>query len=665
MYSKLAFRNLKRSFKDYAIYFLTLVFGVCIFYTFNSIQSQSIMLELNEVQAMAFEQVDAIMGFASIFVSSVLAFLIVYSNNYLIKRRKKEFGIYMTLGMDKGNLSIIMFFETLLVGIISLGVGLALGVILSQGLSVLTAKMFQVNMLKFKFVFSYSAMIKTLISFGIIYVLVLMFNSISIRKIQLIDLINSSKKNENIKVRNIWVSVIIFILSLAMIGYAYYLLLDKGISIISANVHGTSILLGSIGTVLFFFSLSGFLLKLVQSNKKVYLRDLNMFVLRQINSKINTVFMSMSFICLSLFIGICMLAGGLGINSAMNAELNELTQYDETIWNFEGVDIEEYLKERNVDIKEYSNNYVNYINYKGNLRYSNLLFEDDIKGLSDFYSIVNDGEVQIISLTKFNEIMKSLDKDPITLNDGEYALFYDVDKMTIALNNVLDKNKEIEVNGHILKPGFKEAIYVVAYNQMMKSNIITVIVKDEVTSGLTPWTSYLNFYYNEDNGNIINEKLSTIRDEAQDKKESLIYSITKEELIANSTSTGAIISYLGIYIGGIFLIVSAAVLALQQLSESSDNISRYNLLKKIGVDEGIINKSLLTQIAIYFLMPLSLALIHSIAGLEFSKRIITLFGSISIMKNILIALAVLVIIYGGYFIATYFGAKKNINNNLE
>ena len=179
----------------------------------------------------------------------------------------------MTLGMDKGNLSRIIFFETLLVGIISLAIGLGIGVILSQGLSVLTAKMFKVNLLKFKFVFSYSAMIKTLISFGIIYILVLMFNSMSIRKIQLIDLINSSKKNENIKVRNIWISVFIFIVSLIMIGYAYYLILDNGTATLGISVSGTSILLGAVGTFLFFFSLSGFLLKLVQSNKKLYLKD--------------------------------------------------------------------------------------------------------------------------------------------------------------------------------------------------------------------------------------------------------------------------------------------------------------------------------------------------------------------------------------------------------
>lgn len=662
MYSKLAFRNLKRSFKDYAIYFLTLVFGVCIFYTFNSIQSQSIMLELSEVQAAAFEQVDMIMGYASIFVSFVLAFLIIYANNYLIKRRKKEFGIYMTLGMDKGNLSTIIFFETLLVGIISLGIGLALGVILSQGLSVLTAKMFQVNMLKFKFVFSSNAMIKTFVSFGIIYILVLMFNSISIRKIQLIDLLNSSKKNESIKVRNVWVSVVVFIISLIMIGYAYYMVLHRGTSTVGINVNGTSILLGIVGTFLFFFSLSGFLLKLFQSNKKFYLKDLNMFVLRQINSKINTVFISMSFICISLFVGICMLAGGLGINSAINADLKDLTQYDETIWNYEGIDIEEYLRERNFEIRDYAKDYVSYINYKGDLKYSDILSEEDMNKSKDLYPIATDDNVQIISLTKFNEIMKMLNKNPITLNDGEYALFSDIDTLINPLNKVLDNNREININGNLIKPGTKKTIEVVAYNQFMKNNLCTVIVNDDIVSGLTPWTSYLNFNFNGDDGTVVNEKLNEVVNEIKKDKDNLVFSITKEELIAESSSMGAVVSYLGIYIGGIFLIVSAAVLALQQLSESTDNIARYNLLKKIGVDESIINKSLLTQIAIYFLMPLSLALIHSVAGLEFSKRVITLFGSISIMKNILIALAALIIIYGGYFIATYFGAKKNINN---
>lgn len=621
------------------------------------------MMELNDMQASAFEQVENIMGYASIFVSFILAFLIIYANNYLIKKKKKEFGIYMTLGMEKGNLSKIIFIETLLVGIISLAIGLGLGILLSQGLSVLTAKMFQVNLIKFKFIFSYNSMIKTIVCFGAIYLLVLMFNSMSIRKISLIDLLTSSRKNEAIKVRNVWVSVIIFMISCIMLGYAYNTVLTGGVATLEMSINGLSILLGSVGTFLFFFSLSGFLLKLVQANKKYYLKDLNMFVLRQINSKINTVFISMSFICLMLFVGICMLSGGLGISSAMNEDIKDLTEYDLTFWNFEGMDIEKVLKENEVDLSKYSDEYVSYINYNGDLKYNDILSEEGREELKDYYPVSVNQPVQIIGLSKFNEIMNMANRERISLRDNEYAIFTDIDDSVKVLDKVLRDNKEININGTILKPSVDKVIEIVAYDNMMKSNICTIVVDDSLISGLVPKNSFLNLNYKDGNSDIQN-LISSEVDPIIESKYKTLYYMSKEEILADTSSAGAIIAYLGIYIGGIFLLISAAVLALQQLSESTDNIERYKLLRKIGVDDEIINRSLLSQIGIYFMMPLSLALIHSIVGLEFSKKIITVFGSVSIMNNILISLFVLLVIYGGYFIATYIGAKKNINQRI-
>ena len=297
MYSKLALKNLVRSLKEYTIYFFTLVFAICVFYTFNSIKSQSIMMDFNQSQSASFDLIQNVMSIASIFVAFILGFLIVYANNYLIKRRKKEFGIYMTLGMEKSELSRIVFIETLFIGVISLVIGLLIGILASQGLSILTAKMFKVNLIRFRFIFSYSAFLKTIICFGIIYIIVLLFNSIVINKVKLIDLLTASKKSEKLRIKNTWVSVIIFIISIAMIGFAYYKMVHDGIAKLQFNNLGIVVLSGSIGTFLFFFSISGFLLKIIQSNKRLYLRDLNMFVFRQINSKINTVFISMTFIC--------------------------------------------------------------------------------------------------------------------------------------------------------------------------------------------------------------------------------------------------------------------------------------------------------------------------------------------------------------------------------
>ena len=247
-YFKLSLRNLKKSFKEYTIYFLTLLFGVCIFYTFNSIESQKIMMDISEYQASAFEMVGKVMSVASVFIAGVLGFLIVYANNYLIRRRKKELGIYMTLGMEKGSIGRILFLETVFIGLISLVVGTILGVFLSQGLSVLTAKLFQVNLTKFQFVFSTTALKKTILYFAIIYSIVLIFNSVTLRKVKLIDLLTAAKKNETLKTKNIMVSVVIFIISAIMIGYAYYRVLTNGIPNLNSDF-AVTVALGVIGTL--------------------------------------------------------------------------------------------------------------------------------------------------------------------------------------------------------------------------------------------------------------------------------------------------------------------------------------------------------------------------------------------------------------------------------
>lgn len=261
MYFNLALKNIKRSARDYTIYFMTLIFGVCIFYTFNSIQSQTIMLDLSDSQKAAFSSINVIMSITSVFVSFILGFLILYVNNYLIKRRKKEFGIYMTLGMEKSKISRILFIESLVLGFLSLGIGLLLGILLSQGLSIFTAKLFDTKLNKFIFIFSSSAALKTVICFLIIYIIVFIFNNFSLKKIKLINLINAKKKNEKLLISNILISVIIFFISVVMIGTAYYLILKKGTATIGGITDFLSVGLGAIGTLLLFLSLTGFFLK--------------------------------------------------------------------------------------------------------------------------------------------------------------------------------------------------------------------------------------------------------------------------------------------------------------------------------------------------------------------------------------------------------------------
>ena len=623
MYFKLATRNLKKSLKDYTIYFLTLVFGVCIFYTFNSIESQKVMMDLTDMQAAAFQLIDVVMGVASVFISFVLGFLIVYANNFLIRRRKKEFGIYMTLGMENKQLSRLIFIETMLIGVVSLVVGVALGVLLSQGLSIFTAKL---------------------------------FNSFTIRKVKLIDLLTSAKKNESLKVKNIWISVITFVISIVMIGSAYFIVLKNGVAIASPTAIGIPVLLGSIGTLLFFFSLSGFLLKIMQNNKKFYLKDLNMFVLRQINSKINTTFISMTFICLMLFIAICTFSSGFGISRGLNKDVQDLTQFDSSIWNLNGDNIEDLLGKNNLDD---ISNYAEYTNYNSEVPYSKFLSKNGIEKGSSYYPVFADSNINTITLSDFNGLLILLGKDTVELGQNEYLAFGDIDDMQAVIQEAIDNNTKININGKELSPSSNKVFNIVAYDSTLKNNICTFVVNDDVVNGLTAINTYLNVNYKDDKLKS-EEAINKLIKDNNAKDGTQIYYISKENVEATTAGLGAVVSYLAIYMGVIFLITSAAVLALQQLCESADNIYRYELLKKVGVDEKIINKSLFTQIGIYFIIPLALALVHSIAGLKFAQGIVSIVGDGSMMKYILITLVVLIIIYGGYFIATYNGSKKMI-----
>ena len=236
MLFKLSLKNISKSIKDYTIYFFTLILGVAIFYVFNAIDDQTVMLNVSSSTYDIIKLMTSMLSGVSVFVSFILAFLIIYASRFLIKRRNKEFGIYLTLGMSKRKISLILFFETLLIGILSLGVGIGIGFLLSQLMSILVANMFEADLTKFKFIFSSSACIKTLIYFSIMYLVVMIFNTINISKCKLIDLLHANKKSEKIKLKNPWLCVIVFIISACALGYAYYMV-TGGIEISLTNAN--------------------------------------------------------------------------------------------------------------------------------------------------------------------------------------------------------------------------------------------------------------------------------------------------------------------------------------------------------------------------------------------------------------------------------------------
>ncbi|MCT4542985.1 MAG: ABC transporter permease [Vallitalea sp.] len=667
MYSKLSIKNVRRSVRDYTIYFLTLTFGVCIFYVFNSIESQHTMLKISKSQYQILKNLAETMNYISIFIAVTLGFLIIYANTFLIKRRKKELGIYMTLGMEKGKISRILFYETIIIGIVSLAVGLILGIFISQGLSVVTAKMFEVDLKSFQFIFSSSACLKTILYFGIIFLLVLFLNSFTITKYKLINLINANKKNETLKVKKLGVSVVLFIISLIFIGVAYYLIIINGM--LDINLTFTlSIVFGSIGTLLFFMSLSGFLLKMVQTNKKLYLKNLNIFILRQINSKINTTYISMTFICLMLLIAIGTLSTGMGINNALTKNLKNITPYDVSYYRVitEGEEqrgnIDEELRKHNFNIDKYSDKYSNIVFYHSGLSCFDIVKESNLKITDEIKNTSENMKIHIIKQSDYNKLMEQLNKKTVNLKKDEFAIQCNIPEMKETINDFIKNKGQIEIDGKTYK--HFENKYVTTSILTERRSLTTIILPDEKIKDLKKETYVLNANYRNNIKNceekIYNELQDKIWDKHNIKSPFDSYNL-KSSLYEENKGISITVSYLAIYIGVVFLITSVAILSLQQLSESADNIMRYKLLKKIGVEDKMINKSIFSQTAIYFIMPLFLAIIHSVVGINVANNIVVKFGKLQILTTTIFTAIIIIIVYGGYFLATYMGSKSMIN----
>lgn len=667
MYSKIAINNVKKSFKDYTIYFLTLTFAVCIFYSFNSIESQKAMFEISKKEASFIDMLTTVISWVSVFVSVILGGLIVYANNFMIKRRKKELGVYMTLGMSKRKISSILVSESFFIGLMSLVAGLIFGIVLSQGLSLFTAKLFQVGMSEYKFVFSQNAAVKTIAYFGIMFLLIMIFNTFVISKYKLIDMINASKKSENIKIKNPIVSIIVYVFGLGSLIFAYNLVMKSGLNIEDSRFT-VSIILGIIGTALFYYGLAGFILHIVKNSKNIYLKRLNIFVTRQISSKINTNFMSITAICLMLFITISILSTGLSFKNSLESNLKDTVPFDVSsrIINLDDNSqrtIVEAFKEWGIDITS-KYDYVVVEEYRLEDRYGDIL-KNYVNNKNNKIINKDYNEILALKISDYNKVRELNGESPININDNEILLTSNFSKLIPTIREYMNDNKSIKINGEDYNIKNKELITEAYESTGFANNFFTVVLPDEVLKGVKTSNTILNINFKGENTEKseeeIQEVLNKSRDEGGSGKNFIILGYTKNDLYSMTKGMTTTILYIGIYIGIVFLISSAAVLALQQLSEASESIDRYKALRKIGASRKMINKTIFIQTLIYFAMPLVLAIIHSIVGISVANEFISLYGNAEIGASATITALLIIAIYGGYFYATYIG-YKNVTN---
>lgn len=669
---KISLKNIQKCRKDYSVYFMTLIIGVAIFYLFNSLGDQEIVKELPKSGYDIMKLLARVLEIMSVFVAFTLGLLIVYANNFLIKRRKKEFGVYLMLGMSKKRVSRIIIGETLIVGMISLMVGTLIGIFGSQFLSVLVVKMFEANVKEYVFSFSTGALKKTLLYFSCIFLVVMFFNTFTVAKYKLIDLLNAEKHSEKKVIKNPMISAVITGVSIAMLIFAYVKVGFYG-NQVNRNMMILCILMGIVATFGFFFGLSGFLFEILRANKKMYFQGLNSFVVRQYSSNITSGTFSVSLICLMLFMSISAFSMGFSLQKALNDNIRKSTPVDinvETenlvpsdILENKGMSPEDFLREGYVEIPKYHVEDFNFATSYGSARDS----------LMEQFPLVKWETLETIyKLSDYNRLARLYGREEIELAADEYAVICDYQTTKRFREQSIAAGDTLHFGSHELHSVTPECIEGFDFMSGLSMNTGVFVLSDALweESDIT----FVNGGYllagdyqekNIDQIYAMEERIDGLLAEYQEYQQNdkgelymeLMYN-TKRQIADSNKGLSVTAIFIVMYLGIVFIISSAAILALKTLSDSIDSVKKYEILEKIGAGKGMMQKALFANVAMIFCMPLVLAIVHSVFGLLYAKTILESFSLVSMFSGVVITVILMLIVYGGYMLASYLGSLR-------
>lgn len=663
MIFKLAFRNMKKSMSDYAVYFVTLIIGISVFYVFNAISDQTVVTKIFTNDYDILDLMKSTLSVASVIVSVALAFLIVYASSFLMKRRKKEFGIYMLLGMGKKKIAGVLMAETVIIGVLSLLIGMGAGIILSQGMSLLVAKLFEADMSQFTFDVSGEALGKTVIYFLIMYALVLLLDIFVVGKSRLISLLNAEKKSEKNIAKNPWVCLVVFIAATVVLSHAYWMVTANAGKLTKESQILFQIIKGIIATFLIFWSLSGLLIFLSKIRKKSYLRGINAFTTKEISSRVNTNVFAGSIICLLLFITICIFSTSFSINKSMNdnlrtlvpADVNLSYMYDQGLpFDSEKEFMTEKLQAEGIDIDLFKDS-VEFTSYE----YYEWDEKEEMSWTDDTNVFANTGK--IIKLSDYNKMAEIYGLKKQTLAEDEYLVISNYDSTAKLYNeHFLKKSHVIRLGGKEYHPRYKECQDGFLDMSSNPSEIGFTVMPDDIPADENLHPDRIYYIANYDTNKKSVEEMDRLLDNEKIMEKG-IYSSTRTEIYQRSIGLTALIVFLGLYLGIIFVLASFALLSLKELSQAADSREKYRILRRIGVDERMIYRSLFRQNLIFFSTPLLLAIIHSIFGIQVCIYIMEVFGKTGLLFSIIATSVVLLAIYAIYFTITYRCSRRIIN----
>lgn len=664
MLFSLSVKNFKKSLRDYSIYFFTMILGISVFYIFNAIETQTAMMDVNQIKAAIVSTMNGVLEGVSVFVSLVLGYLIVYASRFMLKKRKKEFGVYLTLGMGRVRLAGILWLETIWMGLISLAVGLVLGVGLSQLMSLAVSNLFQADVSHYVFTFSPKAAAKSVGYFLVIYLVVMVFDTVAVSRTRLVDFIHAGKKKERNFLKKPWLCGLVFLAAVFILGTAYYNVTANQDALATEMDVLTQVILGIIGTFLIFWSLSGFFMAAAGRLHRTYYKGLNSFVCGEISNRLNSTVMALSVICLLVFMTICLLFSAIARKDYKDKQALKLAPVSISMSKIlEGEtdrDIEAVFREQQVDTDIFEKLCSVYTYKKEGV--TNAAVTGYTHGAEDYYGKLFDEEnVEMMGVEEYNRAARVYGLPTYSLKEDEYLVVANQESAVSRFNRGLSQGKTIEIQGKTYRPAkssCQEGYLMMNYDFY---NMGILLVPDSVEFQKEErYSNYVIADY-RDKSKAFCQKMDqefSYQLNPQDSSGEPVHVSTQSRIFDDTIGSSAMYIFLGLYLGICFLISGAAVLALKILSDSADSREKYMILQKLGCSHREIRKALRRQNSILFLLPLLLALIHSLFGIQVCKEILAIYGTQGDALALSITAGLVVFIYGGYFLLAHWGSVK-------
>ena len=644
-YSKFALNNLVKNKRFILPYILSTIFTIASFYILTSLSLGKNLDKLPQ----GISATKQVLGFGVIVIAIFSAIFLFYTYSFLIKRRVREFGLYSVLGMTKKQIARILILETIFIAVITLVFGLAFGLLFDKLMLLVLLKLFTAGV-SFGFVITPIAVFLTILLFGGIFFLLLIYTVIKISRLKIVALL----KEENNGEREPKARLILAILGLGLTGYGYYLAQTIQNPIKAITMFFIAVLAVIFGTYLIFMVVSITVLKLMKNNKTFYYKPKNFISVSGLLYRMKRNAVGLANICiLSTMVLVTM-----GTTSALYAGSEDAynTRFPRDIIingyrSTEGklAEIEKNVKKATQDAGVETKDLVSYnmLNVVGRLNGTEINYESEFTGSFDKIKTI-----VVLELKDYNKVSK----EQKTLNAGETLLFidkkgkYEANEITVQGVNLKIKEKLTDFPGALgtAAANIMDTYYVVVKDNADVKKIESALKKKlNISDGEGEIFNYVGFNISDKS-----KEAKVIENFKQLEKEGNINIEGKAENETNFKGFYASFLFIGVFISMIFVVSQVVIMYYKQISEGYEDKGKFGIMRKVGLTDKQIKQSIRSQVLMIFFAPLAVATLHTVVAYPFIEKILKLF--LATDNNIfLIALAVTIAVFAVFYLIVY------------